>query len=189
MNTIEYLKTLPHDPVNERLTGLTSMVKIHTLEGLHVAFWSESKLDLDTDGRKDAGIRYEPTHQDATSLDPAGAWLSSNEINYLVLPGGFDHRHDGVHLGCLATVLYDGHIAHAVVADVGPAAKFGEGSIALHRALGFERIRDGRILDCGIDGGVSILLYLHSNIGLKPFTQSEIDRACAPWFAHFTGGS
>ena len=53
-----------------------------------------------------------------------------------------------------------------VFADTGPKTKIGEGSIALHRSLGFERVRpNGHILDAGIDSGVVTIVFPGSGNG------------------------
>ena len=186
MLQLDHIRGLPKAPIHEDLLGLTSISKVFAADGT-AAFLTLSDLDLDTDGVKDPDIHYESTHQSATSLDPKGEWLNSNQLNYIVLPGGFNERHGKlVGIGTLATVIYSGRIAHAVVADIGPKAKFGEGSISLHRALGFERIRDGRVIDCGIDRGVLMLIYLGSSIGSSRFAPADIDHACTPWWTKFS---
>ena len=186
MRQLDHIRGLPKAPIHEDLVGLTSMMKVFAADG-NAAFLTLSDLDLDTDGVKDPSIHYEPTHQSTTSIDPAGKWLNSNALNFIVIPGGMSERHgDQLGMGTLATVIYSGRIAHAVVADVGPRTKYGEGSIALHRALGFERIRDGRIVDCGVDRGVLTLIYFGHRLGHGPLTQADIDAACKPLWAKFT---
>ena len=186
MRQLDHIRGLPKAPIHEVLVGLTSMTKVFAADG-SAAFLTLSDLDLDTDGVKDPAIHYETTHQSQTSLDPGGIWLNSNRLNFIVLPGGFSERHGStLEMGTLATVIYSGRVAHAVVADFGPRKKFGEGSIALHRALGFERIRGGRIVDVGIDRGVLMLIYIGSQIQNVPFEQEDIDMACAPLWAKFS---
>ena len=186
MRQLDHIRGLPKAPIHEDLVGLTSMMKVFAPDG-SAAFLTLSDLDLDTDGVRDPGIRYDSTHQSQTSLDPNGSWLSSNALNFIVVPGGFSERHgSAVGIGTLATVVYAGRVAHAIVADLGPRKKFVEGSIALHRALGFERIHDGHIVDIGIDRGVLMLIYLRSEIGAERFSQEDIDKACAPLWAKFT---
>lgn len=156
----------------ERLTpdlqGLEFMCK---LPGGELFF--QSDLDLDTDGKKESGIVYEPTHQSQTSIDSSGSTVSSNSTPYFVLPGGFFGQF-GIKLGDVAAVLFQDKIEYAVLADTGPRTKIGEGSIALHRSLGFERIRsNGHIIDVGIDGGVVTLVFPGSGNG-KPQTPDAI---------------
>jgi len=185
MQELDNLKKLSKQPANETLLGLTSMFKVFAKDG-SFAFVALSDLDLDTDGQKDPNIRYESTHQSQTSVDPQGEWLNSNTLNFIVLPGGFSARHGNTcPMRTLATVAYNGHIAHCIVADIGPKSKFGEGSIALHRALGFERVKNEKIVDCGIDSGVTTVIYANTSIS-TPCNQSDIDKACKPYWDKFT---
>lgn len=150
------------------LAGLEFMCK---LPGGQLFF--QSDLDLDTDGKKDPGIIYESTHQSQTSIDQSGTIVSSNSTPYFVLPGGF-YGQFGIKIGDVAAVLYKDRIEFAVFADTGPKKKIGEGSIALHRTLGFERIRpNGHILDAGIDSDVVTLVFPGSGNG-KPQTPDNI---------------
>ena len=128
----------------------------------------QSDLDLDTDGKRSPGVAYEKTHQDQTSL----AGVDSNVTPYFVLPGGFAAQH-GIKLGDLAVVLYRDRIEFAVYADSGPRSKIGEGSIALHRALGFERVGGGgRIIDVGIPRGVVTVVFPGSGNGTAQTPES-----------------
>jgi hypothetical protein len=52
-----------------------------------------------------------------------------------VLPAG-QYKKLGIKLGDIAAVRYNGHVAFAIFADVGPRHKLGEGSMALASALG-----------------------------------------------------
>lgn len=166
------------------LHGLESLVKVFNKAG-QPAFLSKCKLELDTDGKRNPEItHYDVDHQDTTSL---GHWVQSDKICYIVLPGGFGLRHDGFQIGMLATVCYKGKIVHAIVADVGPKAKFGEGSIMLHEAIDGSRVKKGRILNIGIDGGVEILWYLGSKINGTPCSQADVNNQAAPLFASYAG--
>ena len=186
MSLIEKIKTLHSEPAGEtNLTGMQSFNKVFSKDDSTPAFFSISKLDLDTDGKKDPNIHYESTHQDVTSIDPHGDWLNSNTLNFYVLPGNFTKRHGGIKTGCLGTVIYGDKFAHAIFADVGPKTKYGEASIHVHRTLGFERVKNGHILDCGIDNNVGILIYINSVIPHTPCTQSDIDEACKEHWEKF----
>jgi len=151
---------------------------------------SSSKLDLDTDGIRRDDVRYESTHQDQTSLDPDAEWIDSNETPYIVLPGGFGPAF-GIRLGDLAAVLYRDRLVFAVYADVGPRHKFGEGSIALHRALGFERLatvdeNTKRVRDVGIESGVVMLIFPGSGSG-DALSPADIQTMGAKLFAQLGG--
>ena len=178
-------ENLKSTPVFEDLEGLVSSKKVYASDGT-AAFLTLSKLDLDTDSNLGPDIKVESTHQNQTTIDPSGLWMNSNTIPFIVMPGGFSERHGkSMGMGTLATVFYNGRHCHAVVADIGPKHKYGEGSIALHRALGFERIKNGKIQDIGIDSGVTMLLYIGSNIGRKPFIGSDVAKATEPWYQKF----
>ena len=64
--------------------------------------------------------------------------LDSHEIPFVVIPRNWNGAFQGLELGDFAVVLRrsTGQMAFAVVGDVGPRNKLGEGSIAAHRALG-----------------------------------------------------
>src|ERR1700694_4890987 len=80
-------------PVAEALDGLEWMKKVFTSDRNHCAFLSRSTLALDTNSIREAGITYEATHQDQTSIDQEGNWLDANKVNYFVLPEGFATRY------------------------------------------------------------------------------------------------
>ena len=67
--------------------------------------------------------------------DPA-AYLDSETVPYIVVPPSIIRGVEGVVLGCQAFATYKRKRVAAVVGDVGPRTKVGEGSIALARALG-----------------------------------------------------
>jgi hypothetical protein len=73
--------------------GMQSLKKVFSQDGSVSAFLSVSKLDLDTDGAKVAGIKYESTFQGSTAL---GDWVNSNEIPYVVVPGDWKKSHGGL---------------------------------------------------------------------------------------------
>lgn len=68
-----------------------------------------------------------------TSLNP---YVDSETVPYVAVPPQVVRGVREIVLGCLAVVRYGGNKCRAVVADVGPRNKVGEGSIALARALG-----------------------------------------------------
>jgi hypothetical protein len=68
----------------------------------------------------------------------AGQYVDSEYFPYVVVPPVIVRRTRGIIMGCRAVVedTRTGRTVEAVVADLGPAAKIGEGSIALCRELG-----------------------------------------------------
>ena len=185
MSLIAKLKLLKSvDGGEGKWRGLQSFDKVFAADGTS-AFFSVSDWDLDTDGMKDPHIHYESTHQSQTSIDQNGSWLNSNTLSFYVLPGGFTKRHPTVELGCLGTIMHGDKFTHAIFADFGPKTKYGEGSIASHRALGYERVKNGKIVDIGIDSDVGLIIYIGSKITHTPCTQSDIDDACKPHWDKF----
>ena len=135
------------------------------------AIYLKSDLDLDTDGPRSRGIKYDVTHQDETSLRWAdGSSVNSNTVPFVVIPGYWQR---GIVLGDSCLVQYKDKLVQAIVADIGPRRKIGEGSIALHRALGIERVVGGRIQDVGIGSGVRTIFFPNSGNG-KCQTNSDV---------------
>jgi len=70
-----------------------------------------------------------------------------------------------------------------IVADYGPKSKIGEGSLALFRAFGYERVVNGRIKDFGIDKHFDMVLFPGSGDG-KCHNHAWIEaKALACWRA------
>ncbi len=65
-------------------------------------------------------------------------YVDSGKVPYVVVPPSVRKKARGVVMGCrcLVTNIQTGVSCEAVVADIGPSAKIGEGSIALAKALG-----------------------------------------------------
>jgi hypothetical protein len=122
----------------------------------------DSKLSLDLDGspfwRQDR-----PDSQPQTSVKwEDGADVDSNAYNYFVLPGTFWEA-QGIRQGDIGVVIFGMRVAYASFVDVGPAKSLGEGSIALHRELGFETVHNGRVnVRWGIDKGVVTIVFPRS---------------------------
>lgn len=162
------------------------------------ALYFESGLQLDTDGSAHAAA--DPTGQSGTSVTDAAndRPLDADTVNYFVLPGGgFAARH-GIRLGDIAAVVRGKRMAFACFGDVGPAKKLGEGSIALHRALGFERVVNGQLQNVGIADGVVTIVFPGSGrpppdparpgrrVGVSSFESSS--RGMPPFQSLYTAG-
>jgi hypothetical protein len=142
-------------------------------------FWS-AKLAIDADGPaagpgRRSGRELDPdSGQDDTSYHylGTGRGLASEVVPYLVMPGGPFAAATGLALGGVAVVIYRDKHAAAVVGDVGPARKIGEGSIRLHAALHPPApdpcaVRDDegfchRIRNAGIGEDVLCFVFPHS---------------------------
>jgi len=98
-------------------------------------------------------------------------YVDASKIQYVAIPP--EAKDWGVQLGDIAVVMNakNGRIAFAIVADVGPPAKLGAGSIALADAVGIASgPRDG-----GLPGGVVYAIFLKSGNG-APRSAADIDR-------------
>lgn len=97
----------------------------------------DAKMAIDADGST-LSKRAEFPNQPETALryPTTGESLDSERVPYIVLPIGDLRRTAGVSTGDLAAVLKDGKLQFAIVGDVGPPPKIGEGSMKLHANLG-----------------------------------------------------
>ena len=92
--------------------------------------------DFDIDGDGSGGNpHHDPCFQPDTTLHHAGQALNAERVPFVVVPPLVCQRTRGMVLGCLAVVTYRGRRAEAVVGDLGPAKKVGEGSPELARRL------------------------------------------------------
>lgn len=184
---LTYVELLPKQDAygTDVYKGLQRICKIYAHSGIG-AFYITSDLDLDTDGKASKGVHYEGTHQGRTSIDGDAEWLDSNLLNFIVIPLGFTKKHGGVELGTLCTVVYKDRVAHGIVADFGPSDKIGEGSIHLHRELGFERIKDnGHIIDVNIERDVFTLIYINQKCSVARPSQDQINKEASLLFDKF----
>lgn len=105
--------------------------------------------------------------------DPAH-WISSTEIAYITLPGSRLAPH-GVRVGDLALVHRRSggvdRLVAAVAADTGNASELGEGSVALHHALGNPSV--GR-LPGNIGSGVTTFVF-PGRRARQPITPASIE--------------
>ena len=86
-------------------------------------------------------------------------YVDSETVPYIAVPNLLLQA--GLTLGDVALVEYRGRRQVAVVADVGPAGKLGEGSIALAKALGIPSSpRNG-----GVSSGVSVQVWRNTSKG------------------------
>lgn len=116
-------------------------------------------------------------------------YVNAETIPYFVLPGGrpLRYRKWNVEIGDFGTVinLRNKKIAHAIFADIGPAKKIGEGSIALANALEIPSSRTG---GTGKEAYVFYLVYPRSGLGWgKLRTLAEINQIGAREFAAWGG--
>ena len=101
------------------------------------AVFYDAKMGVDADGSELSKTHPGETDQPATSLRyglPGCPSVNADKVPYVVIPGGFAQS-AGVELGDVAAVVYKDRVVYAIVADVGPTCKIGEGSIELHEKL------------------------------------------------------
>ena len=126
-----------------------AVTALRRLPGGAIAY--ASKLAVDLDG---SPFACSPNHgrmdQCPTSLmlpDGKGGEVpvDADTVAYVVIPfagpddvRGMFTKLTGVDVGDFGYVQYQGKVVPVIVADTGPFGKLGEGSIALHRALGRE---------------------------------------------------
>lgn len=125
-------------------------------------------MAIDADGAPDAR-RIDPHGQLKTSLRyEDGSSVNARNVPYFVLPMG-RYQQFGVKPGDVAAVRYNGKVEFAVFADVGPAHKLGEGSMALAERLGINpNPRNG-----GVPAGVEYIVFPRSGNG-RPQTPQQI---------------
>ena len=103
------------------------------------------------------------------------------------LPEG---RTIGAKLGDLAYIYWTstGKSAYAMYADVGPSSSIGEGSVALHEALGNNPYSNGRVVN-GIDStSVYSLVFAGSGTG-KLLDQADVNKQGQAAFQAWGGES
>ena len=119
--------------------------------------YMDSDLDLDTDG---SIFSEGDAHRGDTSLQNGDSGIDANAIPFYVLPLGSFTGNRGISLGDVGVVIREKKAVIALFADFGPRTKVGEGSIELHRRLGFERIKpNGKVIDVGIDAPVVTIVF------------------------------
>ena len=129
----------------------------------------DSKLDLDTDGS--TFHSQDGTGQGETSTkNPDGTSLDADQINYFVLPKNFFQQFK-IQKGDIGVVVNGIRKVYACFGDVGPPTHLGEGSIALHRELGHETIKNwtsmggGKLVNEGISSDVITIVFPGSGNG------------------------
>ncbi|HKG58357.1 MAG TPA: glycoside hydrolase family 75 protein [Pyrinomonadaceae bacterium] len=139
----------------------------------------DGKMGLDADGSPYSRNTPGQTDQPETSYRyavPGKPSVDADKVPFIVIPqGGFD-ANLGVEVGDVAAVIYEGKVSYALVADLGPKCKIGEGSIQLHEELGHKvcRARNAagectNLNNLGIGSGVLYFIFPSSKItGLTP---------------------
>jgi len=103
-------------------------------------------------------------------------YANAVNLSFVVLPTGSFMSLFGAKLGD-ACFVYNGannRSSFALVADTGPSTQIGEGSVALHLALGHDPINAHGRVASGIPSGVHTLCFAGSSTG-PVSTQDEVD--------------
>jgi hypothetical protein len=163
--------------LTSKLDGLCSL---HRLPNGAVVF--HAKMDIDADGSPNA-LTIDPEYGQLTTaytyrgFSGQAAHVDAETVPYIVLPEADDESQEfydrtKVGLGDIAAVFYRGRMEFALVADLGPSDKIGEGSVALAQSLGHNPfvVRDGRkLVDRAIGGGVVYVVFPGSRLrGVTP---------------------
>lgn len=190
------LGTIPLDraaPVPNHLAGAKAVLKLPGGQ-----LYIDADMDIDADGSPRAR-RIDPCcGQLQTSLTYAGVtgqarFVNSEEVPYIVLPGGF-FAEFGIKLGDVAAVIFKDKVVFAIFADTGPRTKAGEGSIKLAQLLGHDPFitrRNGtRIIARSIPRDVLYIVFPGSrNSDIKPGNVVERTREKAKELFTALGGN
>ncbi|PYJ76375.1 MAG: hypothetical protein DME77_06080, partial [Verrucomicrobia bacterium] len=138
---------------------------------------------VQTDGDPAPGFYVSTTSLEDPNCDQKDPrrYVNAEAVNFIVLPGRLGL---GAKLGDFAVVIRPatGAYDYAVYADVGPANKIGEGSIALAAALGVPSSPKSG----GVGHGIVYIIFSGSAQSW-PLSQPEIDQYGAQLFAKWGG--
>jgi hypothetical protein len=178
------------------LTRLVRFKSVPGLPGDAIAF--TSKLGVDYDGSWVAAhtpglTDLKDTSKEFPGPDGKNGPTDSDTVAYVVIPNagnadanirnGFSIK-TGVHLGNVGVVIFRDIVVPVIVADGGPFNKIGEGSMALHRALGTElcltRNSEGNctkvnLHPSSIEGGATTIIFVDS--GTPGATAATVEKA------------
>ncbi|MGG1948266.1 glycoside hydrolase family 75 protein [Trinickia sp. NRRL B-1857] len=133
----------------------------------------EAVYDLDADGS--IYWKQDRYGQPGTSLSTHdGHYLDANAVAYIALSERV-MSHTKSSLGDVAAVIYGDTVAFAVVGDVAPNSKLGEGSLALFRAIGIERIdNEGKFRNASTPRTVATVVFAGSASEVDTSSQAQL---------------
>ncbi|MDB5700585.1 MAG: hypothetical protein JWL66_784 [Sphingomonadales bacterium] len=162
-----------------------------------IAFVSKLAVDLDGSSYACSPLRGRSDQCPTSLMLPDGKGgsvpVDAERIPYVVIPyagprelqGEFSER-TGIQVGDFGVVLAQGHVVPVIVADTGPYAKLGEGSLALHEKLGRQLCAEHDLTGAcrqvvddmeSITGNVTTVLFPHSaRADLTPATIGRVVR-------------
>jgi len=129
-------------------------------------FWWKADMDIDCDGVTTAQCNKntDPWYQDGTSLQTSsGRAFDAAAVPYVVIPstnGTWSYAANGIALGAVVAVIYNGKVSYGVFADTGPTDIIGEASYAMAVSLGI----DPNPATGGTDGPVWYLVFPGSKV-------------------------
>lgn len=136
--------------------GTSATVPVCSVPG---AVWWTSDMDIDCDGGTGATCMNDPDYQpDTATVDSHGNPLDASTLPYVVVPmssNGFDYKAQGLKMGSVVAVLYNGQVAYGILGDVGPAGVIGEASYAMAKLLGINPSPTSG----GVDSGVTYVAF------------------------------
>jgi hypothetical protein len=138
--------------------------------GLKGAVFWKADMDVDCDGQTTAqcSLATDPAYQDQTSAtDSQDQPLVASELPYVVIPlpsARFDYTQQGLALGSVVAVIYQGQVAFGVFGDEGPEDIIGEASYAMAKSLGINP--DPSI--GGTDSGVTYIAFTGAGTVASP---------------------
>ena len=129
-------------PLTQRIALWQSGKLLKTIEGSPVTLGSDGVIrflgDMDIDSDGGPNLDRDPCWQPDTTLRHAGLSINAQFVPYLVCPIGILELVGPIGLGCQCQATHTQTLktSPAVLADLGPRSKTGEGSPALARRLG-----------------------------------------------------
>lgn len=163
----------------------------------------EADMDIDADGSPRAKVIDPGNGQLETALQYPGVSgqaknVDAEKVPYFVLPGAKPASQSffsrmGIKKGDVAAVIFKNKIEYAIFADVGPATKMGEGSIALAQSLGhnpFKIVSGKPVVKFSIPKDVIYIIFPNSKFTpLKPLTVVEKTREIGKLLFKAIGGN
>lgn len=137
-------------------SGSSKVVPVCALSG---AVWWTADLDVDCDGGLGSACKADPYYQSQTAAtDSKGKPLDASTLPYVVIPGssnGFNYKNNGLKMGSVVAVVYNGKISYGILGDVGPMGVIGEASYAMAKELGI----NPSPISGGVDSGVTYIAF------------------------------
>jgi hypothetical protein len=186
----------PHAFHPDDKSGLDSLINVRDGHGNWVGVVTDNNGQpvIQTAGDPAPGFYVSITALEDPSRDRKDPqrYVNSEAVNYIVIPGGLQAKVNGqgAKLGDFAAIIRPetGTFAYAIVADIGPRRRIGEGSIALAKALGIpSNLKDPDPKKrAGVDHGIVYIVFAGSGKG-RPLPQEEINQQGAKLFSQWGG--